>query len=154
MIHLLVALALADDGPLQVVPLESSIEVGGLGFEFKPGKPPGRTWMYITSRSDLLLCSIETKQSYSKIAAFVVAAAAYTGPDADLGQAKTSIVSSDAHGYCNVMATVKEGNLFLTWQNNDSCYGSAGCIREYATLAVSDRAELQPLIDRLNRAAQ
>lgn len=97
--------------------------------------------LYVTDGADSFVCTDpirESWRSYVKLFDAIVADAPRM-PNADFGSAMTGFAAfsrASAAGYCNASATTRDGAVYLTFTYNRACFGSAGCNRDVATVAV------------------
>ncbi len=59
------------------------------------------------------------------------------GADLDFDPAKKGGTYSSAEGYCNMSAVIRSGQALVVFSHNRACFGSAGCNRDSAVLALN-----------------
>ena len=104
-----------------------------------------RPTFYLSKEGTSFFCDVPagTKGTNSKLwqrwAAYLeqIADTAPANPDADWGWLKTGIGSSQMVGYCNAIASTRDGRIMLSVFHNRACFGSAGCNKDQITLLVT-----------------
>ena len=144
--------------PVSIIEYPLTLEGGELIFR----KRDNRIELYVSDYSgDTFTCKNYYKKSwlnFSEYFTYVSSEQSKDYRDADFNYAQRNLLFYLSAGqitptFCDVTASISNSNTYLTFVYSDSCYGSAGCIFEYATFHVEpqDLAKMSSSIDSLLR---